>query len=123
MEGVILDYHVYIIVAGVVFIDIVSGLVKAFISDGFNSTKMRNGIAHKFTYIIALSLATMIEYGSIYLDFGYHITALQPATAIYIVVTEVGSILENLVVINPDLSNNNFMAIFSKEGFENAKRY
>ena len=33
---------------------------------------------------------------------------------VWIVVTETGSILENLVLINPDLADNSFMRIFDR---------
>lgn len=120
MKGIIMDYHVYIIIGLLMAVDIISGLIKGFLVDGFDSTKMRNGIGHKMTYIIALSLAALIEYGSIYLDFGYTISALQPAVAVYISLTEVGSVLENIVAVNPDLADKKFMAIFDKRNGKDA---
>ena len=115
MRGVIMDYHVYIVIGLVMALDIVSGLAKAILVEGFNSKKMREGLGHKFTYIIALALAALIEYGSIYLDLGFQFTVLQPAVMVYICLTEVGSILENIVAINPALSDNAFLNIFRKK--------
>lgn len=115
MRGVIMDYHVYIVIGLVMALDIVSGLAKAILVDGFDSIKMREGLGHKFTYIIALALAALIEYGSIYLDFGFQLTMLQPAVMVYICLTEIGSILENIVTINPALSDNAFLNIFRKK--------
>lgn len=39
---------------------------------------------------------------------------LYSLTYVWIVVTETGSILENLVLINPDLADNSFMRIFDR---------
>lgn len=113
MRNVMLDYHIYVVFGVIIALDIIVGLVKAFSTEGFNSTKMREGLYHKFTYIAALALAALIEYGSIYLDFGFTLTVLQPAVIVYVVLTECGSILENLTVINPELADNAFMNIFS----------
>lgn len=121
MKGVMMDYHVYAVVGAVIAIDILSGLVKAGLVDGFSSHKMREGFCHKFTYIIALALAALIEWGSVYLDFGFQLTVLQPAVTVYIVLTEVGSILENIVAINPALSDNAFLSIFTKKGGTDAE--
>lgn len=115
MKEVLMDYHVYVVIGLVMALDIVSGLAKAILVDGFDSKKMREGLGHKFTYIIALALAALIEYGSIYLDFGFQLTMLQPAVMVYICLTEVGSILENIVTINPALSDNAFLNIFRKK--------
>lgn len=115
MRSVMLDYHVYIVFGVIIALDIAVGLVKAFASEGFSSTKMREGLYHKFTYIAALALAALIEYGSVYLDFGFTLTVLQPAVIVYVFLTECGSILENLTVINPELTDNAFMNIFSNK--------
>lgn len=116
MRGVLMDYHIYAIVGAIIALDIVSGLVKAVLMDGFSSVKMREGLGHKFTYIIALALAALIEWGSVYLDFGFELNMIQPAVAVYIVLTEVGSILENIVAVNPTLGDNAFLNIFKKRG-------
>lgn len=115
MRSVMLDYHVYIVIGVIIALDIAVGLVKAFASEGFSSTKMREGLYHKFTYIAALALAALIEYGSVYLDFGFTLTVLQPSVIVYVFLTECGSILENLTVINPELTDNAFMNIFSNK--------
>lgn len=116
MRGVLMDYHIYVVVGAIIVLDIVSGIVKAVLVDGFSSVKMREGLGHKFTYIIALALAALIEWGSVYLDFGFELNMIQPAVAVYIVLTEVGSILENIVAVNPTLGDNAFLYIFKKRG-------
>ena len=121
MKGVMMDYHVYAVVGAVIALDILVGLMKAGLVEGFSSQKMREGLGHKFTYIVALALAALIEWGSVYLDFGFQLTVLQPAVTVYIVLTEVGSILENIVAINPALSDNAFLSIFTKKGGTDAE--
>ena len=51
-----------------------------------------------------------------YLDLGFELTFLQPAVAAYIVLTEVSSILENIVILNPSLGDGTFLAIFKNRG-------
>src|SRR5690625_5326917 len=101
MRGVIMDYHVYVVIGLVMALDIVSGLAKAILVEGFDSKKMREGLGHKFTYIIALALAALIEYGSIYLDLGFHLTMLQPAVMVSICLPNVSSILGTIINVNP----------------------
>lgn len=114
MKEVMMDYHVYMAIGAVTLLDIAAGLAKGFLAEGFSSQKMREGLGHKLSYIIALALAAAIEWGSVYLDFGFQLTVLQPAVSVYILLTEVGSILENIVAINPELSTNAFLDIFKR---------
>lgn len=121
MREVMLDYHIYIVFGVVIALDIIVGVIKAFAAEGFSSTKMREGLYHKSTYIAALALAALIEYGSVYLDFGFTLTVLQPAVIVYVVLTECGSILENLAIINPELADNAFMSIFTHKENKNGQ--
>ena len=68
------------------------------------------------SYVIAIALTLVIEEIAKYYDLGYvHATALYSLVCIWIAVTEVCSILENLVKINPALGDNSFMKIFANQ--------
>lgn len=112
---IILDWHIYVIVGAFILCDIVTGLAKAYKNGGYNSTVLREGLYHKFTYIIIMVLAFLIEYGALYLDLPYKVGFIQPSIAVYICVTEICSILENAIAINPELGNETFQNLFGKD--------
>lgn len=92
------------IIAVSVFIlfDIVTGVIKALYNDGLNSTYLRKGLFHKLSELIAVVGAYLLEYGIQYIQLGVDVPLLK-ATAAYICLMELVSILENLAEVNPIL--------------------
>lgn len=98
-----------------VIVDFITGLIGHTMREGFSSSKIREGLAHKCTYVIALVLCLILERIMEYYDLSMvYAGVLYSLTYVWIVVTETGSILENLVLINPDLADNSFMRIFDR---------
>lgn len=98
-----------------VIVDFITGLIGHTMREGFSSSKVREGLAHKFTYVIALVLCLILERIMENYDLPMvYAGALYSLTYVWIVITETGSILENLVLINPDLADNSFMHIFDR---------
>lgn len=98
-----------------VIIDFITGLIGHTMREGFSSSKVREGLAHKFTYVIALVLCLILERVMEYYELPMvYAGVLYSLTYVWIVVTETGSILENLVLINPDLADKSFMRIFDR---------
>lgn len=98
-----------------VIVDFITGLIGHTMREGFSSSKVREGLAHKSTYVIALALCLILEKIMEYYDLPMiYAGALYSLTYVWIVITETGSILENLVLINPDLADNSFMRIFDR---------
>lgn len=98
-----------------VIVDFITGLIGHTMREGFCSSKVRVGLAHKFTYAIALTLCLILEKIMEYYDLPMvYAGVLYSLTYVWIVITETGSILENLVLINPDLADNSFMRIFDR---------
>lgn len=98
-----------------VIVDFITGLIGHTMREGFSSSKVREGLAHKFTYVIALVLCLILEKIMEYYDLPMvYAGVLYSLTYVWIVITETGSILENLVLINPDLADNSFMRIFDR---------
>lgn len=116
-----MDAHVYLVILILVTLDYVTGIIAGCMNEGFSSSKMREGLAHKSTYLVAILVCLCIEHLSAYLDmgfvFGSGITAL---VCVWIVLTEVGSIIENICKMNPELASTSFTRLFaaSKEGRE-----
>lgn len=98
-----------------VIVDFITGLIGHTMTEGFSSSKVREGLAHKFTYVIALVVCLILEKIMEYYDLPMvYAGVLYSLTYVWIVITETGSILENLVLINPDMADNSFMRIFDR---------
>lgn len=105
-----------VLILTLVIIDYGSGLIGSIANGTFNSSKAREGLLHKFAYAIVLVVTVIIEKLAVYYDLGYvYADALFTLVCIWIIITEVGSILENVIKINPSLADNDFMQIFANQ--------
>lgn len=100
-----------IIVVILIAIDYITGLMKAAMQHDISSEKMRLGLWHKSGLILVMLLAEIVERGQAHLDLGYSMPLIVPA-AVYISITEISSILENLGEINPDIANSPLLQLF-----------
>lgn len=101
------------LIAALFFIatDYLTGIVKAIMQNNLSSRKMREGLGHKFTYLVIITVAYAIDTVSAHVSLGL------PANVFIITVggvclIELTSILENICEINPELKNRQFMRIF-----------
>lgn len=103
------------IAACVMVIDVVSGLVKAFSQGKYDSSKMREGLVHKFTELVIVALAFVLELAC------EHIAGLPFSgvtvvlTCTYIILMEVGSIMENLIAAYPELADTPLAKLFASD--------
>lgn len=104
----------YEILAVFVFItvDYITGVINAVMHGKISSTKMREGLGHKFAYLCVFFIAWFIDFEMGHINLGFH-TALTPVTTIGIVLIELSSIIENIGKINPELTQAKFMKIFT----------
>ena len=93
--------------------DYVTGIIKAIIQHNLNSQKMREGLGHKFAYIILTLTAWFIDTISQHADLGLPVS-VYVCTVSGIALIEITSILENITAINPELKNAPFMQIFTQ---------
>lgn len=111
-----------LIVIGIVFllvlIDYVTGVVNAIMQGELSSKRMREGLGHKFTYLAVICVALIVEYGSDYINLGTELPVFIPVCT-GICLTEITSIIENCVRINPELSSSNILNIFNIHKKEN----
>lgn len=107
----------YAITGAFIAVDIISGVLKAFTTKSWNSSIMRQGLFHKMGFILIIVLALLCDYGQVYLDLGFAIPITKPVL-IYIIVTEIGSIIENVSFINPELVPDKLKAFFIKANKE-----
>lgn len=103
-----------ILVGVMICLDYVTGLIKAAMQHDISSTKMREGLYHKSAFVMTMALAEIIEHGQHVIDMGFDIPVVIPA-AVYIVLTETASILENLGQINPELKSSRLLDLFRTE--------
>jgi toxin secretion/phage lysis holin len=104
---------VYAITAAFIVLDIISGAIKAIKSKTWSSTVMREGLFHKMGFVIIVALAVICDYGQQYLQLGFTIPLVSGVCA-YIILTEIGSVIENVAVINPELIPDKLRSIFIK---------
>ena len=99
------------IVGILIAMDYMTGLLKAAMQHDISSEKMREGLWHKSGLILVMLLAEVVERGQQYLDLGYGVPLIVPA-AVYISITEISSILENIGEINPDIAAGPLLKLF-----------
>lgn len=98
-----MNYLVFVLVALVLMaLDIVSGLAQAFKNHNYMSEKMRVGLWHKTSYLLIIFLAFFLEWALNYIDIGITVPLIVPICS-YIVLNELGSIIENLSLLNENL--------------------
>lgn len=83
-------------------IDVFTGVLKAVKNKELNSTKAREGIYKKASFILFIAFGYLADYAMDYVDMGFNFPAAVTICTL-IAVTEAISVLENLGQINPDL--------------------
>lgn len=92
--------------------DILLGLAGAVKDHSVQSSRMREGLWHKAGSIGLIVLAYILEVAVDHVDLGIVFPGVVVVCA-YIILMEVGSCMENLVVLNPELRNNPIMKVFA----------
>lgn len=93
--------------------DYITGVAKAIMQDNLSSKKMREGLGHKFAYVILTLTAWFIDEVNRHVDLGLPVSVFV-CTVGGICLIELTSILENVTAINPELADAPFMQIFAQ---------
>ena len=93
-------------------LDVLLGLAGAVKDKNVQSSRMREGLWHKAGSIGLIVLAYILEVAVDHVDLGLVFPGVL-AVCGYIIVMEVGSCLENLVILNPELKHNPVMQVFA----------
>lgn len=95
-----------ILILILIVLDVVSGIAAAFVNKTIDSSVMRRGLWHKASYLLVIILAIVLEWavsvGGPDLGIGIDLPIVVP-TCIYLGLTEISSIGENLSQIDPSL--------------------
>lgn len=106
-------FYEFLAVFVFIIMDYVTGTIKAIMHGNLSSTKMREGLGHKFTYLCVFFIAWFIDFEMGHIDIGFDNT-LTPIVTVGIVLIELSSVTENIGEINPELAQAEFMKIFSQ---------
>lgn len=94
--------HPLVILCIFILLDFISGLLKALSTGSYESSKMRKGLYHKlgeiFAFLFCLVCDLTLPEFNVVLPF-----QLTTAVTVYIVIMEIGSIVENIGVMNPEI--------------------
>lgn len=104
---------VYIITFAFILLDFVTGLVKAFATKSYSSTIMREGLFHKSGSILIIVFGSLVEYAQAFMDLGVTIP-IATTLCIYVCLMEIGSIIENVCMINPNIMPDKIKSYFYK---------
>lgn len=106
------------------FIDVLTGMLKAVKNKELNSTKAREGIYKKASFILFIAFGYLADYAMQYVNMGFNFPAAVTICTL-VIVTEAISILENLGKINPELVKivaPFLSALNNKEGVKNEEQ-
>ena len=93
---------VYVITGSFIMLDMISGLVKSLKSKSFSSSIMREGLFHKCGSVLCIVFAWLVDYAQTFIDIGVTVPITLTVCG-YIVLMEIGSIIENVSKINPEI--------------------
>lgn len=83
-------------------IDVFTGVLKAVKNKELNSTKAREGIYKKTSFILFIAFGYLADYAMDYVNMGFNLPAATTICTL-VIITEAISVLENLGQINPDM--------------------
>ena len=94
----------WIVIAAAILLDIITGLIKAFYTNSFKSSVMRQGLFHKLGELLAVGILYGAQIALPMIGVDAHLP-LFPAGVGYCVLMELGSIIENLRAFTPGIDN------------------
>ena len=99
-----MNYFFAVAVGIFIAFDIITGLLKAIKHGNVKSAIMKEGLLSKFSEVIILVLMYVIEYLFPLININLNLPLVQ-CVAVYIIIMELSSIIENIGKINPELAN------------------
>ena len=109
---------IYAIAFAFIVLDFLTGLIKAFATNSFTSTKMREGLFHKVGLVLCMILGFLVDHAQSYIDLGISVP-VAAAVCVYICLMEITSIIENICRINPDILPDKLADLFGGLKSEN----
>lgn len=103
----------YIMTGAFILFDLLTGLIKGLKAQKYSSTIMREGLFHKCGSVLCVVFGVLVDYAQTIVDLG---VAVPFASAVcgYIILMEIGSIIENVGEINPEIVPEKLRGFFAK---------
>ena len=101
----------FVVVVALIVLDVITGFLKAVETRTMSSSKLRMGLYHKGAFIGVIVLAVIVEWGGGFLRLGFQPPVVAPV-CVYVALTEIVSVFENLCEINPELRGSKIAVIF-----------
>lgn len=109
-----MDWHIAAAVFAFVAMDLATGIMQALATKTLDSTKMRAGLWHKCGFVMTTILAALVEWSMQFIDLGFTLPLFVPV-CIFIILTEIVSIFENVCQLSPELRNSKLAQLFNIE--------
>lgn len=111
------DIMLMLTVLMLILLDIITGLIKAVAGGNFSSAEMRMGLLRKCGTIALLLMAYGLQYVAGHIDaLPDELTIVYSGVSIYIILMEIASNVENILVINPELGSDTVKRFFGLGG-------
>lgn len=107
-----MNWNIVAIVAAFIVMDLVTGIMQAVANKSLDSTKMRSGGWHKCGFIMVIILAALVEWAMQFVNLGFTLPLFVPA-CVFIILTEIVSIFENVCKLSPELANSKLAQLFN----------
>lgn len=105
--------YLYVITVCFTLFDLITGLIKAFKENNFESSVMRQGLFHKCGSILCIVFGFGVDKAQGFIDLGVTVP-VGSAICGYITLMEIGSIIENIGTINPEIVPKKLKSFFKK---------
>ncbi len=102
----------YLITCAFIALDFVTGLIQALATKTFASSIMREGLFHKVGLVLCIILGLLVDYAQGFVDLGASIP-VAAAICAYICLMEIGSIIENVCKIDPEIMPDKLTGFFA----------
>lgn len=105
--------------------DLLFGMVGAIVQHNFQSTKIREGLAHKcaeFAFILVADVIDALLYGGISLPFEIPSGSAMMVVCLALILMEIASLMEVATRINPKLADNPLFKILDDAHIIHAAR-
>ena len=100
---------------GFMLMDILTGFIGSVITHTFSSSKMREGLGHKVLLICIIAMTVMLEIGVEHIGGLGFASVTVPVVCVYIIIMEVGSVLENVCTAYPELKDTPLFMLFQNK--------
>lgn len=104
--------------------DLVFGMLGAIVQKDFQSTKIREGLAHKcseFAFLVVADVIDALLYGGVALPFEVPSGSAMLAVGTALIIMEITSLMEIATRINPKLADNPLFKILDNAHIINAE--